>query len=219
MGILDILNRAFESGQSPFRFLSREAVWQLVSSEDEDIRIQLAKALAFADPSDNAAPVLCCLLEDLSCFVRVEAADSLSAFPNPISFEALCGAFSDRDELVRAYAIFGAAMVGSRIDPEKAVAVLREADVPNESDRVRVSLYGGLYALGQQAYWQQLVSLLDAEDYLVRCAVLNTFGSIVNTDNADKIHSVLENLAMDDACAAVKSAYAWALTTTEEIMK
>lgn len=192
--ILDLLIQSYNAGQSPTFFLSTKLISSIVACDSDDIRQWLAKALINHNSNCFAVPLLCQLARDSQSFVRIEAVDTLGSFVCQESFNALCLAVNDDDELVRAYAAFGIAAVGKQIAPTKALCLLNQIALSEKSRRVLVDVYGGMYLLGQDDALQKLFELFQADDYLVQCAVVHFLEDIMNNDNRDEIEYFINNL-------------------------
>lgn len=209
--ILNTLIQSYQNGTSISSVFDDDALQNLVNDDSEDIRLWLAKALVNQSCIHSAVPLLCKLSRDESAYVRVEAVDSLCAFINRDSFDALCLAICDDDELVRTYAAFGIAAVGKSIDPQKARNLLLNIAAAEQSRRVLVDTYTGLYLLGDIDRLQQVFHLFFSDDYHIQCAVLHSLSEIINVDNSYEIKRFVDGLnasayayAVADAISQVK---------------
>lgn len=204
--VLDLLIHSYNAGQSPSSYLSTQVISSIITCDSDDIRQWLAKALINHNSNSFAVPLLCKLAQDSQSFVRIEAVDTLSSFICQESFNALCLAVNDNDELVRAYAAYGIAAVGKEIAPTNALYLLNQAASSEENCRVLVDIYGGMHLLGQEDALQKLFKLFQVDDYLVQCAVIHLFEDIVNNHNRDEIAHFINNLNISNYAYSVVDA-------------
>lgn len=200
---LNLLIQSYNVGQSPTSYLSTECISSIVTCDSDDIRQWLAKALINHKSNSFAVPLLCQLAQDSQSYVRVEAVDTLGSFICQESFNALCLAVNDDDELVRTYAAFGIAAVGKEIAPTKALYLLNQVALLEESRRVLVDVYGGMHLLGQHDALQKLFELFQVDDYHVQCAVIHFLEDIINNDNRDEIAHFINSLNISSYVYAV----------------
>jgi len=195
--LLDLLIDAYSKQQELSKIISNDSIVQAIHEDyksNSEIKAWIAKALAFDDDNKKAVDFLCELAKDEDEDVRVEAIDSLSAFKTRKSFCILCEAICDHDDLVRSYAAFGVASVGNSVSAREAINILQKAEAREQSKRVFVDIYGGLYLLGDPTALDKLFLLFEEDDYLVQCAVLHCLGEMLSKKNQDIISSFLDHL-------------------------
>ena len=129
--ILDVLMKSYDEAKPLSESLNVEMIDSLSNNDSAEIRAWLARALVYHNSDAQTVALLCKLSQDAASSVRVEAVDSLSGFATQESFEMLCQASVDEDELVRAYAAFGIAYVGKKIYPES----VENTNLPNIATR------------------------------------------------------------------------------------
>ena len=201
--ILDRLRDSYDDENSLSDYFDFDEISSLCDSESIDIRIWLAKALLHHQPDTQALVLLRKLYQDIASCVRVEAIDSLSAFETQDSFEILCAAASDPDELVRAYSAFGIALVGRRISPIIAHQILLRMAETESSRRTLVNIYEGLYILGQKEMLDRIIELFDSSDYRIQCAVLHALEELLCTENKNAIKQFVDGLNLSTYTCAV----------------
>lgn len=201
--ILDRLRDSYDEENSLSDYFDFEELDCLCDSDLIDIRIWLAKALSYHQPDIQAIVLLRKLYQDTASCVRVEAIDSLSAFETQDSFEILCSAASDPDELVRAYSAFGIALVGRRISPVIAHQILLRMAETESSIRTLVNIFEGLYILGQKEMLDRIIGLFDSSDYRIQCAVLHALEELLCTENKSAIKQFVDGLNLSTYTCAV----------------
>lgn len=209
--ILKVLMKSYDEAKPLSESLDVEMINSLSDSDSTEVRAWLARALAYQNSDTQAVALLCKLSQDIESSVRVEAVDSISEFATIESFDMLCRAAVDEDELVRAYAAFGIAYVGKRINPEKALQTLLDMAKKEKSERVFVDIYEGLYILGKNKMLNELIKLFNSSDYRIQCATLNVLDELVYPQNVSTIYSfvsILDSSAYVPAVAcAIKKLY------------
>lgn len=191
---LDLLIRCYDEGVSPVGYISCACMWELAKHASEEVRIWLARALVNYEDADVAVSLLCHLSRDSDSLVRVEAVDSLSCFPSSCSFDALCDAFCDKEDLVRAYAALGVADVGKVVSPVEASKLLAQHARTEKSKRVLVDIYVGMYLLGKTDALNSVFELFNVPDYHVKCAVLNSLEEIVDENSLSIIRRFMQGI-------------------------
>ena len=137
----------------------------------------------------------------------MEAVDVLGAFSGERSFETLCRAMEDPDELVRAYAAFGVAAVGKAVSPQKAKEVLDRAAEGEQSGIALSGIYEGQFLLGDAAALDRLTALFGPGDYHVRCLVLRALGEVMDGQSRPRIKAFLDTLVPEKFPVSVREAY------------
>ena len=204
--ILQVLIKSYDEAKSLNELLSVEVIDSLSNSNSTEIRCWLACSLAYHNSDTQAVALLRKLSQDTDSSVRVEAVDSLSGFATQESFDMLCQASVDEDELVRAYAAFGIAYVGKKISPERALQTLLDMVQIENSKRVFVDIYEGLYILGRNEMLEELIKLYNSSDYHVQCATLNVLDELIHPQNVSTIYQFVSMLDASTCVPAVACA-------------
>lgn len=188
---------------------------------DEDVRVHAIDALsslntsralrlitqAFRDPSwkvraraaERAAPLLAGkrvprdflnLLRDPHELVRVQTAESLAETGDVRTIRELTKSLRDRSPLVRSYAAASIGALGGASD----AAVLRYRLRSERNDAARLGLLAGLYALNDDAALQDLLKLLESDDFEVRTGTAATLvRSVADASIAALIRAAIRN--------------------------
>lgn len=201
----NILVDIYEKEKSVSSIYSPYMMWKLAKHNDDLVRGYLAKALVYDTESSVALDVLCKLSKDKEPLVRVEAVDSLSEFCCVKSYKVLKNALYDLDYLVRTYALFGIAYIGKKLNPEETIELLQEYDKKEVNLHCKVSIYEGLYMLGQQVYLDKLMNLFWNDDYQIQCSVANALSEVIEQKNVPVIRKFLHTLKIEEYSVAVKS--------------
>ena len=178
----------------------------MIHNKDADVRAWVAKALAFNPYNEGTIDFLCQLATDNDPDVRVEAIDTISAFPHIKAYSVLQNALTDSDVLVRAYAAFGVAHVGQIISTTDARSRLQILSQTEKNERVMVSVYEGLYILGMESMLQKLCALFFSPDYHVQCCVIHALEEIVNSSNNAQITAFFNSIDFSTYPIAVSEA-------------
>lgn len=197
--IFELLVECYDMQKVLSEILSYEHINKIAGCSDAELRCWLARALVF---DEDAADVLVCLSQDECADVRMEALDSLSMFPCLQSFNALCSALTDKDEIARSIAAYGVGAIGAVISPAKAKNVLLFALAQEKNEYALIGIYHGLYLLGNRSYIDNILRLFISEDYHVRSTVLRTLSEILDIDNVSTIANFVRTVnANFDSCA------------------
>lgn len=162
----------FESTESEIRFRALEKLSDLFYNEDLPNYILSKIHLA---------------LEDDDELVRCEALEIFERHTSNIKYEDVLPLLSDDSSIVRSQA----AIVLSKTGDQRAIAELNERLVKS-GDLEKVSIYYSLYRLGNADTLNSILSLLESDDYLARCASANLLPDCATTFNYRKIISKLE---------------------------
>lgn len=201
----NILMSIYEKGMALSSIYSPYMMWKLAKHKDVLIRSDLAKALVYDTESEVALDILCKLSRDKESLVRVEAVASLSEYCCVKSYKVLKNALYDSDYLVRKYALFGIAYIGKKLNPEETIELLQEYDKKEVNLHCKVSIYEGLYMLGQQVYLDKLMNLFWNDDYQIQCSVANSLSEVIEQKNVPVIRKFLHTLKIEEYSVAVKS--------------
>jgi HEAT repeat protein len=195
---------------------------ELVSSMDRGVRANVAAALGKLGMCEVVAPTLLALLGDpeslvrgnaiqslselrcLECvpqvrqclasdpdpLVRLQAAEALGSQMDGASLPYLRSALEDEDEGVRAYA---AEALGQLGDPA-VMLDLRTHVEREQSLRVKASLLGALYQLGDDGALADLLVLVDGLDDQTAATVLNLAAELTRAPHAALLRSKLQAL-------------------------
>ena len=180
---------------------------RLSHHNDSEIRAYAAELLVLASGAE-AESTLTSLTYDNDEAVRVNACDSLSAFPTVNTYKKLYeSAVNDSSPLVRKFALLSLADIMNNINADKGI--LRDLFLKssqNSDAAISSAGYRGLYMLGHKEYLNNLIELTKAENYQDRCSVVNILGDIISNENKHFIISVLKNLRAKEQSEAVNSA-------------
>lgn len=196
--IMTYLMKAYDDGVPLHSILSPHHLKTLIVHPDSEVRMWLAKCMVHDDDHADILKYLIPLAKDRDELVRLEAIDTLSSFISQESIHTLYLALEDSEALVRAYAAYGIAVVGSVICLEEATQVLKKAKAHEQSLRVQADIYYGLWLLGETVALDCLIGLFDCKDYQVQCAVLRSLTELLDTQNNEKVHLFLSSLQPDD---------------------
>ena len=200
-----LLMNMYGKGIAVSSIYSPYMMWKLAKHKDSFVRSDLAKALVYDTKSSVALDILCKLSKDKDSLVRVEAVDSLSEYFCEKSYKALKNALYDPDDLVRKYALFGIAYTGRKLCPETTIDVLCKHREKEMNLHCKLSIYEGLYILGQEEYLEKLMKLFWTNDYQIQCSVVNDLSEVADKENASRIREFLETLNIEDHPVAVQS--------------
>lgn len=210
--LLDKLTKCVCEGKALSEIMSDESIAELPQNKNADVRIEAARALANNTFNSVTVDTLCRLAKDEDPLVRLEAVDSLSAFPCPESFESMRSAMLDPEGLIRAYAAYGVAVTGKTIRPDRAEEILLLAEAKETEPQAQTGIYEGLYILGQENALDKLMALFYLNDYRIQCAVLNALNEVMNDQNQRVIQEFLRSI-----CSSVHSVAV--LDTLERVQK
>lgn len=199
--ILDLIARKNTVSPGDTNILIR-----LSHHNDSEIRAYAAELLVLASGAE-AESTLTSLTYDNDEAVRVNACDSLSAFPTVNTYKKLYeSAVNDSSPLVRKFALLSLADIMNNINADKGI--LRDLFLKssqNSDAAISSAGYRGLYMLGHKEYLNNLIELTKAENYQDRCSVVNILGDIISNENKHFIISVLKNLRAKEQSEAVNS--------------
>lgn len=219
MDHLLLIKRAYLSRNSLFSLFSEEEIGELSRSESAELQCWVAKALSIDNESRVGCAILCAMSNDSDPMVRVEAVDSLSNYVSHESYRCLCISAADPDDLVRAYAAYGVAVVGQHVEPNNAQRILHEMFAHEKCDRVRVGILEALYILGEVRYLPEMLQLYENDDYLVRCSVIYALDEIADNNNYEALVSFLRNVDFSDEFPAVISAIEQLQETLDKFLR
>ena len=199
--ILDLIARKNTVSPGDTNILIR-----LSHHNDSEIRAYAAELLVLASGAE-AESTLTSLTYDNDEAVRVNACDSLSAFPTVNTYKKLYeSAVNDSSPLVRKFALLSLADIMNNINADKGILKdLFLKSSQNSDAAISSAGYRGLYMLGHKEYLNNLIELTKAENYQDRCSVVNILGDIISNENKHFIISVLKNLRAKEQSEAVNS--------------
>lgn len=192
--VIEMLMKCHANGYSLVSQYDKSNLDRLVNSSDSEVRAWTAKALVADSDNSIALYYLRQLANDPDSNVRVEAIDSLSEYHNTESLQVLSAALSDSDYLVRGYAAFGVAYVGSHLSPLEAKDLLLHVENIETDQFVLVAIYEGLYLLGCYSYLDKLIAQFQSEDYHIQCAVLHSLEEILDVHNVNQVRIFLNSI-------------------------
>lgn len=200
--ILDLIARKNTVSPGDTNILIR-----LSHHNDSEIRAYAAELLVLASGAE-AESTLTSLTDDNDEAVRVNACDSLSAFPTVNTYKKLYeSAVNDSSPLVRKFALLSLADIMNNINADKGI--LRDLFLKssqNSDAAISSAGYRGLYMLGDKKHLNNLIELTKAENYQDRCSVVNILGDIISNENKHLIISALKGLREKEQSEAVNSA-------------
>ena len=197
----------FDRQEALSQHFDASKLWELVAGDDDEIKSWLARALVFDQENMQTLGLLSLLSLDPDAAVRVEAVDSLGNFSWPQSYFLLKRALYDGDELVRAYAAYGVAVVGNKLFPGEAKETLQSLLLTETSVRVKIDIFEGLYILGDNSALTHLIQCYNMGDYHVKCAVLNALENQLSNKSINQIIYFLNNCRIEKEPIAVKSTF------------
>ncbi|MCL5773091.1 MAG: HEAT repeat domain-containing protein [Firmicutes bacterium] len=202
------------------------------------VRERLANFLGRRKNITEAPGILVRLLNDKSSFVRSEALNSLMKIGSKKYFSKVLPLLDDKNYVVKIDAIECIARLGKKralkhllkhlkdkngivrmyvgtvigeIGDKTCAGYLEKRLKIEHSSHAKVGLLDGLYRLGQKERLLGLIHLLKSRNYRVRCAVANTFASLINKRNQSLIKESLLNALKNEATVAARSSMEGAL--------
>ena len=168
-----------------------------------EVRMRAAESLGTLLEDGNSPRPLIKLLQDTDELVKIAAAEALGRIGDRKALPALRKAINDPSPLVRSYVAEAVGKLGSGRDVER----LEKLSEKETSGAAKVGLYQALYMLGRRAVLNNLVELLQSDDYKVRCATANTL-CILGADGSDAsliLRSMRKALRKEQTVAARSS--------------
>lgn len=168
---------------------------------DEEVRYRALEAFEYFQPTDPIISRVKEALDDEDELVRSTCVELLGDWKDRSSTEALYLALSDESEIVRSAAITSL----GKISRKDAIWILKDR-FPNMHGIEKASAAMALYSLGETDYLDELLSLLDHEDYRTRCAAANLIsGFIADKDKARTITRMKQAFLKEEINAASSS--------------
>ncbi len=190
----------------------KDADWRkladLLRDEDNDVRYDAVERIGY-NLSRETTDLLLEALDDPDELVRVQCLEELGYRKDLTAADAgkLRPNLDDESELVRRYAASALAAAG-----DLSVIPLFKERLDRVSTTEQSSYCFALVALGQQAYLDRALGLLESDCYQTRCSVANSLGRIVDDGNRQRIVTALERTWQTEVSRAV-----W--TTIERVMQ
>lgn len=166
-----------------------------------DVRYAAAEALGVIGTS-SSVDALIEALEDPGELVRLVAAESLGRLGRKKAVPALRRLLRDRSELVRGYAAEAIAELGAK----NAVGDIERALVGEHRDAAKLRYHVALFRLGLRDHLPDIVALLRARSYRVRCAAVNSLVELVRYLPKEEIMQALQQRLVVEKTTAVQSA-------------
>lgn len=201
--IITRIETFYAAEKSLSEHLSHEEIRSIAQNCDSEVRGLLAKALVHDNDHTISVECLLFLAEDNDDYVRIEAVDSLSAHPCQKSFNQFINSLSDPNELVRAYAALGLAIVGKTCAVDGTIKQLQIALNKENNPFTLAGIYEGLYILGLGDALHKLLDLFHADDYRIQCFVLHSLCEVINSQNKAIIQRFISTLNLDSYSLAV----------------
>ena len=173
-------------------------------SQDPETTVRDEAAEALGDVGNRLdVPRLIVLLHDPAWIVRASAAGSLGILGGATAKKALMAALTkDLRPDVKRYAASGLGQIGGA----DVISFLEDKLDNEKNPEVLTGLLSGLYTLGQSERLQPLLELLNDEDYMVRCQVLDGLQDGRQEDRASIIASLERLLQHEDHAAVIENA-------------
>ena len=194
-----------QNGKSLTDVWKPEQIEALAHHKDAEIRYLTAELLADGSEVPQAEDLLLELAGDPDTLVRVQAVDSLSAYPTEASFSAMETALDDPCELVRSYGALGRGWVGMVLKKEGTVSLLQKHREASTAVREQAACCEALYVLGRKEALEALLELFPEGDAQARCFILNGLQELVNPYALDRICRFLGEIPTADLPPAVRS--------------
>lgn len=185
---------------------NKEGVVPLISKlSDHSVEVRMRAAESLGDllaDEKNSPSALIKGLQDPNELVRIAVAESLGAIGDRRALPALWKAIHDASPLVRSYI---AAAIGELGDKED-VAKLEKELKKETSETAKIGFYSALYMLGQYDVLEEILRLLQSNDYRVRCATASTLSEVIaDKSNAPLILRTLRKSLRQEPTIAAKS--------------
>ena len=178
---------------------------QLADDEDSYIRSSIACMLVDFVTSQSKN-ILLKLANDCDAIVRMQAYDSLSAFPFLDVEEKLRNALQNEcDDLARSYVIMSYVDISAALhfDNSLCYRMLQNSLVTEKSEICILSIYYALYKLGDDTMLDKMLSLLHNESYHIRCASIKRLYEITTVSNMEEIRQAMVQLLKEEKVPAV----------------
>lgn len=165
---------------------------KLSYDEDDYIRANVARILVNLN-DEKSEEILMRLAYDNDSLVRTEACDSFCLSKSLTIYEKLKHiARTDRNGMVRGYAISSLGDIAFRIDKQNDLVKFLESQLVNEKvEFTKINIYTVLYSLGDNDYLDKLLATINTKRYQNRCAVVNNLFEVVDECNKERIHTTL----------------------------
>lgn len=193
--LIEIENLATGAVQNISRLL------ELSYDNDDEVRYRAIEAFEYFRPTDEIINRARQGLGDEDELVRSTCIELLGDWQDSDSTENLYLALSDQSEIVRSATITSL----GKIARKDTIWILKEK-FPNWRGVEKASAAMALYTLGESNYLEELLSLLDDDDYRTRCATANLIsGFISEKDKAKAIIKMKQALLKENTQAATSS--------------
>lgn len=170
-------------------------IFALSRDSDPFVRSRCAAVLVNGE-GEEAHRLLLHLANDPDAFVRTEAYDSLALFPSRETELLLSHSiYPEDDDLAVSYAILSWADVTAALHDEYSTQIAFVHQLLNDaefSDCCAECFYA-LCRFGESDALQNLLSLLDDPDYIVRCKVSNFCKDLADSKNS----TIIQNAVSD----------------------
>ena len=160
---------------------------------DEDIRSDVAKLLVnFTDKRGEG--ILLELAKDTDYLVCTEACDSLSQSSSYSTQKFLMKIVSeDNDKLLKGYAINSIGEISIKLNNSEEIIDYLEGILKDEEVVfIKINILKSLCLLGREVYINNLIELLDTENYQNRCAVLHSLEEVITDKNMELVYDALK---------------------------
>lgn len=188
------------------RELGRVAALSRLLDDFPPIRNTALEILEDYGEAEDQYAVESILVNDPDWTARASAVSCLAGFAGVAARAAVIQGLDDVDPVVRRYA----ANALSRIAETSDIAILQEAEARETEVTAKTGIYAALYQLGNPAYLDKMLTLLDVDSTdtewvnLVDCPLLNSLENFVFPGDVPFVREQLAALDVTDAQPAVR---------------
>jgi len=181
----------------------------MLKDSDSEVRTLAVESIGKLANANFPVDTLANYLNDKSELVRVSVAEILGEIGNVSVLDDLKTALNDKSPLVRRYV---AEAIGS-IGQQKSAEILQKYLSNEDDESAKVGFYVGLYKLNKKDFLENLINLLESEDYRLRCASANSL-SILNLSSSEisQVVSALNQALSKEKTVAARSSIESTLT-------
>ena len=206
--MVDKLNEIENLGNGSSINISR--LIELSCDSDAEIRFRAFEAFEKFVPTKEILTCVRGAVNDKDELVRSTCIELLGDWRDWESIEKLYSALSDGSEFVRSAAITSLGQIG-----KKDTIVFLEGKFPEFQGVEKVSAAMALYSLGKIKYLDDLMLLLNDDDYRIRCAVANLVCRFIDDNDKAKFIEKMELALSKEKTEAAASSLSNAITELE----
>lgn len=195
---------------------SLESISLLSTDEYESLRDQLVEVDAYTRSeiamqlvnfiNQKSKELLLYLAHDEDSIVRANAYDSLSVFIFPDVEAFLIRAVNiELDPTARNYVLLSLADISYALhqDYSSCMSLFRCLLESEKSPQCILSIYRGLYLMGDESVLPAILLFLNHKNYQVRCSTVSILHDLLTIDNKDTISEAIMNLKKKEKTRAV----------------